>query len=142
MALWNAALFSANETPLPFTVSATMTVGRPEAACSLVHRLQHCGDVVAVDCQDLPAEGLALPLDVGIRQDLGDGPVAWMLLRSTMPVRWSSPKAAAAMAASHICPSESSPSPMITHTRLGRRSRRRRERHAHADRQPLAERAR
>ena len=59
-----------------------------------------------------------------------------MQLESTIPVSGSSPYAAAAMAASRAWPSASSRSPMITHTRLGRRFEAQRECHAHADGRP------
>ena len=48
------------DTPLPLTVWATMNVGAPRRGLRLVERLADLGDVVAVDLEHGPAEGLPL----------------------------------------------------------------------------------
>jgi hypothetical protein len=48
------------DTPLPFTVCATTKVGFAVGGLRLVERLLDLADVVAVDLDDRPAEGLPL----------------------------------------------------------------------------------
>lgn len=99
------------ETPLPFTVRASSTVGRPRvaAACRKASaRASRLWPSTESTCQP-KARNLSARGATFITSQVG--PSNWTPLSSTMAQTVSRAKWAAVMAASHTWPSWSSPSP-------------------------------
>ncbi len=118
------AWFSMKDTPFPFTVCSSTTVGRPSG--STARR-----KVARSASTSWPSTSSARQPKASYFSRIGrmsitsaTGPAICRPLRSTTPTRFPSRWWAAAMAASQTEPSCCSPSPMSTNTRLARPSRR------------------